>query len=116
MPIDPRQASRPTYVVESKLETRPADAATSPFIWDRKDLPKDSIQGRVRLRHVFFRYDTPPPPPEGEEAEPDGEQGFPVPTSPSDAAVVGRLRGLVISVWWMPMQCPSSWVAIACTS
>jgi len=53
------------------------------------DLPKDSIQGRVRLRHVFFRYDTPPPAPEGEEAEPDGEQGFPVPTSPSDAAVVG---------------------------
>src|SRR6266568_3161197 len=36
------------------------------------DLPKDSIQGRVRLRHVFFRYDTPPHAPEGEEAEPGG--------------------------------------------
>jgi ATP-binding cassette subfamily B protein len=52
-----------------------------------RELSKDDVQGRIRFRHVFFRYESPVPSP---EALPDGDGALPV-TTPEAIEAVGVL-------------------------
>jgi ATP-binding cassette subfamily B protein len=51
----------------------PVDIEDAP---DAVEVPKDAVRGRVRFDHVWFRYEAPPEPGEGEAR--DGEIGSPV--------------------------------------
>jgi ATP-binding cassette subfamily B protein len=63
----------------------PHDIVDAP---DATPLPKQSVNGAVAFRHVYFRYDTPPP------------EAVPVPVSPPDvAAAVGQADGQRARSW-----------------